>query len=415
MPESDLLRPSNELALASARQADDFVDSIGVNTHLRYSDTAYDDFASVEEQLAASGIRHIRDGLELDLPSVYRRYQRLAELGVKVTLGLGNPLHGGEGSPWGTVGELSDLLENELLPSGVVEAVEGANEWDLTERADWAAEARAHQRNIWTTVKGNPALSHLPVLTPSLGRPTDSERFAELGDLSDYADFGNVHDYPGGVTPTEEFVAGVIARQSVVSSDKPIIATETGYHQSPAATDQPDGNPAVTQAEAGDLIPRIFLEHFAAGIERTFVYELVDQYDRPNETESNFGQLNHDFSPKQSFRVMSYLIALLADPGPLFKPEPLGFNIEADGDEVASLLLQSRDRDWYLIVWRRSPPVSQTSCENDGTPLTIRFDRRLSTIIAHRPLCDEREHKSGPNGGAVLQVADDVVVLQLGE
>ncbi|HMV50398.1 MAG TPA: hypothetical protein PKD31_21840, partial [Blastocatellia bacterium] len=50
-------------ALERARQADEFLDSIGVNVHLHYNDTAYKEYERIiKPRLRESGIRHLRDG-----------------------------------------------------------------------------------------------------------------------------------------------------------------------------------------------------------------------------------------------------------------------------------------------------------------------------------------------------------------
>ena len=47
----------------SARPADAFVDYVGVNTHLGYSDTTYGDYEGIlKPRLLELGVRHIRDG-----------------------------------------------------------------------------------------------------------------------------------------------------------------------------------------------------------------------------------------------------------------------------------------------------------------------------------------------------------------
>jgi hypothetical protein len=46
-----------------ARPADAFVDFVGVNTHLGYSDTTYVDYEGIlKPRLLELGVRHIRDG-----------------------------------------------------------------------------------------------------------------------------------------------------------------------------------------------------------------------------------------------------------------------------------------------------------------------------------------------------------------
>ena len=47
----------------NAQSAFDFVNSIGVNTHLNYFDTVYGNFPFVERELKSIGILHVRDGV----------------------------------------------------------------------------------------------------------------------------------------------------------------------------------------------------------------------------------------------------------------------------------------------------------------------------------------------------------------
>src|SRR5262245_22988483 len=53
------------LTSEKAQSAYDFVNSIGVNTHLNYFDVTYGNFQLVERELTSIGIRHVRDGVHL--------------------------------------------------------------------------------------------------------------------------------------------------------------------------------------------------------------------------------------------------------------------------------------------------------------------------------------------------------------
>ena len=49
---------------AQVYSAYELLDSIGVNTHLHYTDTPYNDFAElIKPKLLELGIKHIRDGV----------------------------------------------------------------------------------------------------------------------------------------------------------------------------------------------------------------------------------------------------------------------------------------------------------------------------------------------------------------
>lgn len=408
------LPPRSGLPLVEPRPADDFVDSIGVNTHLRYNDTAYADFAAVERRLVESGIRHIRDDIAARRPDTYPLYRRLAKQGIRSTVILGSPLYGGEGSPWGTPEELVRVVQRELLPSGAVEAVEGANEWDLSDREAWVAELREHHQDVSRLLSETAALSSLPVIAPSMGRPLATEQFIELGSLAALTDYGNVHDYPGDKRMRREFLDEVLANQSIMTGDQQVIATETGYHQGRPDTDEGSGHQAVSADAAGVLVPQLLLEHFEAGIPRTFLYELVDQHDRPSDIEANFGLLRSDFTPKPAFEALTNLIGLLEGRGSVPDLEPLGLTVEAGRGTVGTTLLQARDDTWFLLVWRQGEPEDGDPCTRapEGQ-VTVRFDRPMSGISVHRPLCDDRVEVTTPSGGVTVELPEDVLVLEL--
>ena len=76
---------------ADARPVGDFVDSIGVNTHVNYTDTAYGDFELVKSKLEDLGIRHIRDKAHLGEEDfnerIYGRYRDLNDsAGIETNL-----------------------------------------------------------------------------------------------------------------------------------------------------------------------------------------------------------------------------------------------------------------------------------------------------------------------------------------
>ena len=70
----------------TARSADAFVDSVGVNIHLHYADTSYSNFARVQQALQNLGIRHVRDGLiDTRWKEYYDRHNQLGRMGIKGT------------------------------------------------------------------------------------------------------------------------------------------------------------------------------------------------------------------------------------------------------------------------------------------------------------------------------------------
>ena len=73
------------LPAEEARRADDFVDFIGVNTHLGYNDTTYRDYDGIiKPRLLQLGVRHIRDGTFSN--DVLRKYLDLGQHSIRLLL-----------------------------------------------------------------------------------------------------------------------------------------------------------------------------------------------------------------------------------------------------------------------------------------------------------------------------------------
>ena len=321
-------------AVERAVWADQVVDSIGVNLHLHYDQTPYvrrwEDLRSV---LCRSGIRHVRDALiDTAWRAYYGHLNELGQNGIGVTL-------------------IADLSATPALltdyPRRVrrIDAYEGPNEPDRSP----PDAVRATQQTVWSTAKALPA--PLPVIGPALRTPEASASIGNLGDVEDYA---NMHDYFGGRNPETPgwgaarfgsrygSIAYNIAASRQGGTQKPVIATETGYTTDLAS---PQGVPDVV---AGIYAPRVVLEHFAAGVPRTFFYELVDE---GRGAEGHFGLLKGDLSPKPAFRALEAMIAQLSDPGPPIRPSA-GVDVTSTGNDIRSLVLAKRDRTVVIALWR---------------------------------------------------------------
>ena len=178
-------------AATTAKTSDSFVESIGVNIHSEYTDTPYyTQFETVRERLEELGVRHLRDHLKPAPAGQHEALNELAQIGVKSTLILGEPSNGLSGLD----GLLSDV-ETEL--SSATEAVEGPNEWSTSGDSEWKSHLIAYQEHLYEGIKENPSLAHLPVIGPSIVHG-DQE---ELGDISAFLDYGNIHSYPEANPP----------------------------------------------------------------------------------------------------------------------------------------------------------------------------------------------------------------------
>lgn len=325
--------------------AEAFRDSVGVVTHPTYFNTPYGAWGRVLERLRELGVRHIRAPIVVSANSGWNR--RLDDaLRAAAAEGLGLNLVVGRDCAYD--GRLEQCLAaaREELPHGSVSALEWPNEHDLSGRADWASDLASWGRELHAQAKADPVLSPATVVGPSFGRSWGAPT---LGDQSAFLDAGNIHPYTGARSPDPLHLAAEQARIALVSGGKPVIATEAGFHTSPgfANTDQP----AADEPTAAVYTLRTVLEHLASGIDRTFLYELVDVRDDPLDSQANYGLLRHDFSPKPAFTALRHLLGMLGSRRPAtLTPPP--WRTDGDPDDLRSLAVQ-HDADTYtLILWR---------------------------------------------------------------
>jgi hypothetical protein len=330
----------------TGRSADAFVDSVGVNTHVIFDDTAYGDFAGVRAALKELGVRHIRDGICGTCGWQMDRYRTLAGDGIRLDALVGKPTD----SP--TV--LSQNLAAVKSLGSFVTAVEGANEWDsMTGLApDWAAQNRAFQQWLWNSVNHDPQLKRLGVVGPSLvfSWLTPSS-WDVLGNIASIADYGNSHGYAGGRAP-ETAIDGELARAQTTTPGKRVMFTESGFHNAIQQVNW--DHPGVPESVGATYTARMFLENFRRGVARTYSYELLDE--RPGlaavDREQSFGLLRSDLSRKPAFITLRNLLATLSDPGATVPGRDVPLTVSTNATVVRRLVLVKRSGEVNVVLWR---------------------------------------------------------------
>jgi hypothetical protein len=382
--------PAARSAPEPARPADSFVDSIGVATHYNYDDTPYGNFAQVESRLAELGVRHIRDGS--DRGYVWDQWKgQYDRHGIKVTAGFF------PASYWDFNHMRSLMLRSPQIMAGI----EGPNEPDVfpityTKNGttyQGIPAAKHFQDDLYALVRAEPGLANVPILSPALAFRQNVDQMAPLSSFDVIA----MHSYPGGQRPTnalDENIAAVSRLGGPGAPPKPIVATETGYHTAL-------GNIGVTQAGVSEAaqakyLPRLFAEYFNRGVTRTFAYELLDEGSNQDNSEKNFGLLRSDYSPKPAFTALKNTIALLEDPGPAFTPGSLDYTITAATADLHHTLLQKRDGDFFLALWREVQSFD-TATKQDivvhDVPVTLTLN--TPTLLAQTYLPNESALPTG--------------------
>ncbi len=416
-------------AAATPHDARAFVDSIGVNTHLYFTDTAYADFAMTKQRLQELGVRHVRDGFDPGRRQwFFDRVNSLGAAGIKSTLiGCRFP----NKYDWQ---HFVDDAKNKVR--GSLDAVEGVNEPELQEGGThdggaWWNDARGC--NYWTyqLMKGTHSQEYGPPYNlPIYGPSATGTAFKKLGNLWEprHADGGNMHPYPGARNPSGPdsypFARSMaeIREWNFEGRGVPVVATETGYHD--AVNCAGCGHHPISQQGAAIYLPRLFLEHARAGVERTFTYELVDVLPDPerDEPEKNFGLFENDWSYKPAAHALRNTIALLDSPSASPRT-PLGYTLSntADpdgsgtGGAVRDRLFQKADGTWWLALWQDSSVWDINARQDISNPsirVGVQLDRTL-TATGYRPTQGTGTYGSVRASSFTAGVGDDVLLIEL--
>jgi hypothetical protein len=405
--EAEAVSPIQEAEQAGS--AFDFVNSVGVNTHLNYFDRTYGNFGLVERELQSAGIRHLRDGVHLqnaDYNSIlYGRWAELGKLGIRFDAVL---------DPRSKLGALTpSMLEQiEQLSGGTIESFEGPNELDISGLANWVDLDRSYQSTIFAAVRALPDAEHIRVIGPSMAMAAHGEAFR--GGLSG-CDEGNLHPYPAGKIPSAVFPGQIdLARE--IFGDKPIVITETGYHN--ALSDHSD-QPAVSERAAAKYIPRLFLENFTRGVSRTYLYELFDEAADPglSNNQMHWGLIRADGTEKPAFASLKRMIAELNDSTEPRSLAQFSWSLSKADAQVHHLLLEKSNGEVDLVLWNEVPSYNlrtQKDIANPPLETTLHLAKAAARVTVYEPVRQDAPVGTYVNTAALpLAIPDAPVVVEI--
>ncbi len=389
----------------TARRADDFFNSIGVNTHFGYGDTNYRLYEErLKPRLLELGVKHIReDGRFGWRPDVIAKFREVGAHGIKMLV-----IARAEGVRK-LVEDLGDMLWG----------LEGENEPDISRSAypTWPEYARKQQQKLYDTIKS--AYSWLPVVGVSLANCRDSP--ARLGDISDLMDYGSIHPYAAGQPPMNHWGWGMsmntaLEKARIANGDKPLIATECGYHNRIGNK----GHPGVSEKAAAIYHVCLPFVYFNQGIVRSYKYEFLDLRSDPDneEMEYNFGLIRWDGTPKPSFYALKNLLAIVKDSDDPedFSPGSLSFAIEAP-ERVYSTLLQKSDGSFWLALFRNVTVYDTEKLKDievEPIEVSLRLRKKAREIEVYVPNNSDQPSMEFRNSRRLsLPLGKELVILKI--
>jgi hypothetical protein len=386
-----------------ASRTTDFLASLGVNTHLNYTDGTYADYERVIADLNYLGIHHLRDWTpNPDGGIPYRNY--LAALDAAAAAGNRFDFITSPEQPLGTT--IDQLSAVERAHPGTVFAVEGPNETNNNPSTykgmQGMAASLAYQRDLYRTVHGWSLLRHASVYYYTGFDPAKS--------LAGLADYANCHPYSEhGAQPAGALATGFGLFK--MAPPYPKVVTEAGYFDVPGA---PNGVDDAIQAK--DTL-NLYLDAFAQGVSQTYVYQLVSAYpDQGRDTQSGLFRMDH--TPKPAATAIHNVTTLLADRGRRgFRPGALDYvlsNLPATGDQ---LLLEKSSGVFDLILWAEPPnwnDVTHQEVNSAATPVTVTLTDESANVAVYDPTLGLRAVRRGHDVDTVtVALRDHPVIIEV--
>ena len=344
--------------------ARDLYQSVGVNVHTLNAGTPETDgiATGVVPVLIALGVRHVRAQL---VPTDDWRFSQwgsaalkaFASTNIRLCTMLPDPkLEGESDVAWPT--RLFDLLESYGLHD-LVDVWEGDNEPpDPVSLAGW----------YWTLkqeLKSYPLLSQR-VLGPVM--PDDLsvvQRFKAAYPLSDPLTLADTHPYSAGKSQTFSNLDWQQAKADayLLKSGLPMMATEFGFSCCPSTIG--DDFPT-TEADAAEYTVRALIMHKLHGIQRTYVYQLHDNWPNyPQTGQAYYGLFKwangKPWQPRLSALAIRNFLSIVGDADTPLMPQPFVPSIAGATDALHALPVQT-SRSVQLWVTREvlSGAASQT-------------------------------------------------------
>lgn len=413
------------MAAQTPIRAADFIDSVGINTHLSWggSTSAYANRTAVLEAIDYLGVSFIRDGSPTEgwtMPL----YRTLADKGIQFNIVVTGPEVTQYGSYAKDLQRIETLLKTH--PDAVV-SIEGLNEINMfgvtyngVNTAHDISIGRALQAKLHAEVNARALLDDIPILNLSVGGLTAQEA-AKLGDLTAWADYGNWHVYFGnGDQPGKNIESGV-ANAKKFSSGDPVQITEANYYTAVHAMEW--GGGGVTEEVQAKLNLNLLLDAKRAGVERTYLYELMDNSTKAGATstvEGSLGLFHSDGTPKKAATAIRNLLTILEDEGGNadgFATKPLDFSVSGLPSSGRTMLMQESNGNYDIAIWAE-PDIwnedSRTAISAPNSSVTVNLGKVAGTIKVYDPLIGTSPIATASNTSKItVNVSDHPLIVEV--
>jgi hypothetical protein len=405
-------------------RSSDLIQMIGVNTHMIYNDGAYAKVDNVIQDLRFLGISYIRDVLpgSDSVPALVGRDALRRIIYDHVKLNILFP------SGWDAK-SVSWLRSLEAGVPGAIASIEGYNEINnfpvKYEGQTGPAAAKRGQEALYTTIKSDAVLGHVPVVDMTGFEMIRDSSFSYGATLTGFADVMNIHAYSqNGAQPRYWINPARPELYKNIGAELPKVLTEFGYSSRPEIGWGFIGVDERTQAKG--ILNGIF-DAARSGYDRLYIYELLDE--KPDadmkELEFHFGLFTFSNDPKLAAKAIRNLTSILADannPGPEAtngsSPDTsisVGVDVPDPDNPVYSLVLTKRNGARLLAVWREPPfwdRANGRALEEQLIQAKATFGRTCGSIRSYDVLVSGNPVSTSSGDSVSIALGDHVKLVE---
>lgn len=245
-----------------------------------------------------------------------------------------------------------------------------------------------------------------------MGRPPNSDK---VGDISHSLDYGNIHAYYAGGAPGTTMQAYMLIYAQAMSGTKRLFVTETGYHN---ALHDHSNQPGVDEITSAKYLLRTLLLNYIAGIVRTYIYELLDEFPDPGLTnnQANFGLIANDGRFKPAAKAVQSLIAVLTDTATCPNSK-VGMGFETTCKTVQSIVFTKSNGHFYIAIWNEVSSFNvktQAEIVNALVHVGVKLNMpNMQLAILHDPMLGTSTALV-PSGNITTMIPDYPLILEVG-
>jgi Ca2+-binding RTX toxin-like protein len=388
-------------------EASSFISSLGVNVHLNFSGTAYQNLSGVQNAMNFLGLNTMRDmGAQQNMSA----YDTMANAGFKFDF----MAPGGQYQL--DIGTLTQRLHTFAAnhPGSIV-SLEGPNEinnWPVSYNGQGGNPGgAAYQQAFFNAASGDSLLNPIKMINLSIGSGAQSA-YNGLGDMSHATDVGNVHVYMSNGNQPNVEMSRLISYAQGVTPGLPMSITETGYPTLASNTAQ-----GVDEATQAKLTLNTVLDAAKLGIASTYLYELVDDPYSGGGAWNDGGLFHADWTPKPAATALHNLTTILTTSSGAAASAAPNYTVSGLDGYHADMAVHESNGTSDIVLWRE-PDIwdsnSHTAVQANTETATIQLDQAVSGYTVYDPIAGTNAIASGGAGSTIqVQMTDHPLIIEL--